>query len=112
MLLNRGTFEGDRLLARPTVEMMTQNRLPVSIPDRSSLPGRGYGFNLSVVTDPTIGSFPMGMGEYSHSGLATTFFFVDPQEEIVAVFLTQYLPFDALPYDDALHRLIRAAIID
>lgn len=112
MLLNRGTLDGNRVLARPTVEMMTSNRLPLSIPERSAQPGRGYGFNLAVVTDPTIGAFPVGQGEYSHSGLATTTFYVDPEEAIVAIFLTQYLPYSLPPYEDALHRLVRAAIID
>ena len=112
MLLNGGEFNGVRILARPTVEMMTSNRLPESIPDRRISPGLGWGINMSVVTDPTLIDAPKSIGEYRHGGLATTMFYVDPVEEVIVIMLSQYLPMATGAYEDLLHRLVKAAIVD
>ena len=112
MLLNGGEFNGNRILARPTVGMMTANRLPETIADRRISPGLGWGINMSVVTDPTLIDVPRSIGEYRHGGLASTFFYVDPVEQIVVVMLSQYLPSSHGPYEDLMHRLVRAAIVD
>jgi CubicO group peptidase (beta-lactamase class C family) len=112
MLLNGGVFNGTRILARPTVEMMTSNRLPESIPNRRIAPGLGFGINMSVVTDPTLMEVPRSLGEFRHGGLASTVFWVDPVEDVVVVMLSQYLPSSHSGYEDLLHRLVRAAIID
>lgn len=112
MLLNGGEFRGKRILARPTVAMMTSNRLPETITDRRISPGLGWGINMSVVTDPTLIDVPRSLGEYRHGGLASTFFYVDPAEQVVVVMLSQYLPTAHGPYEDLLHRLVRAAIVD
>ena len=112
MLLNGGVFNGTRILARPTVEMMTSNRLPESIPNRRIAPGWGFGVNMSVVTDPTLLEVPRSLGEFRHGGLASTVFWVDPVEDVVVVMLSQYLPSAHSGYEDLLHRLVRAAITD
>jgi CubicO group peptidase (beta-lactamase class C family) len=112
MLLNGGVFNGTRILARPTVEMMTSNRLPESIPNRRIAPGWGFGINMSVVTDPTLIDVPRSLGEFRHGGLASTVFWVDPVEDVVVVMLSQYLPSAHSDYEDLLHRLVRAAITD
>ena len=112
MLLNGGVFNGTRILARPTVEMMTSNRLPESIPNRRIAPGWGFGINMSVVTDPTLIEVPRSLGEFRHGGLASTVFWVDPVEDVVVVMLSQYLPSAHSDYEDLLHRLVRAAITD
>ena len=112
MLLNGGNLDGKRLLSPDTVEMMTSNRLPESVPGRRIGPGWGHGFNLSVVADQTLINYPVNNGEFSHGGLATTHFWTDPEQELVVVFLSQYLPSSNRPYVDLTHRLVHAAIID
>ena len=112
MLANGGELDGKRILARPTVEMMTSNRLPESIADRRIAPGWGWGINMGVVTDPTLIDVPRSLGEYRHGGLASTVFWVDPVEDVVVVMLSQYLPSTHSIYEDLLHRLVRAAIVD
>jgi CubicO group peptidase (beta-lactamase class C family) len=59
-----------------------------------------------------LGDYPTSNGEYSWAGLASTVFWIDPQEEMVVVMLTQYLPYRGGFYSDLLHRLARAAIIE
>jgi CubicO group peptidase (beta-lactamase class C family) len=109
MLLNGGEFDGKRYLSPLTVEMMSSNRLrePATRPD-----GAGFGLNFAVTVDNTQGKFPTSNGEYYWGGLATTLFWIDPQEEMVAILLTQYLPYRGDAYRDLFHRLVRAAIIE
>ncbi len=109
MLLNGGEFDGKRYLSPLTVEMMSSNRLrePAIRPD-----GAGFGLNFAVTVDNTQGKFPTSNGEYYWGGLASTLFWIDPEEEMVAILLTQYLPYRGDVYRDLFHRLVRAAIIE
>ena len=91
---------------------MTSSRYPESIEDRRYDAGRGHGFNLKVVTDYTLVGFPASNGEFSHGGLATTHFWVDPVEELVVVLIDQYFPTSNEAMRDAAHRLVHAAILD
>ena len=109
MLLNGGEFDGKRYLSPLTVEMMSSDRLrdPARLSDST-----GFGFDFAVVVDNTKGDFPMSNGEYYWTGLASTIFWIDPEEEMVAILLTQYLPYRGEFYRDVLHRLVRAAVIE
>lgn len=89
--------------------MMSTNRLqePASLPN-----GSGFGLNFGVIVDNTLGNYPASNGEYYWGGLASTLFWIDPEEEMVAILLTQYLPYRGEFYRDIFHRLVRAAIIE
>ena len=110
MLLNGGEFEGERYLSPKTVDMMTADRLPAGV--EMGTQGVGFGLNVAVVDDPSRVKFPASEGEYYWSGLATTIFWIDPQEDLVAIMLTQYLPFNGGYFRDLMHRLVYAAITD
>lgn len=109
MLLNGGEFEGTRYLSPLTIEMMSSNRLkePASLPN-----GAGFGLNFGVTVDNTKGNYPTSNGEYYWGGLASTVFWIDPEQEMVAIMMTQYLPYNGEFYRDLFHRLVRAAIIE
>ena len=109
MLLNGGEFEGTRYLSPLTIEMMSSNRLqePASLPN-----GAGFGLNFGVTVDNTKGNYPTSNGEYYWGGLASTVFWIDPEQEMVAILMTQYLPYNGEFYRDLFHRLVRAAIIE
>lgn len=83
MILNGGTFDGTRVLARETVALMTTDQLPPGI-----WPNSGFGLGFAVVTEDG-GSTPRG--SYSWGGAAGTFFWIDPGNELVAVFMPQYI---------------------
>jgi CubicO group peptidase (beta-lactamase class C family) len=86
MLLNKGELYGTRLLKTETVEMMTSNQLPDSV---TRGPGNGFGLGFSVkLTD---GETPKG--EYGWSGAASTHFWISPKHDLIAITLTQYMPF-------------------
>ncbi|MFT5499993.1 MAG: CubicO group peptidase (beta-lactamase class C family) [Woeseiaceae bacterium] len=109
MLLNGGELDGKRYLSPRTVSMMTTNRLSDDIAFR---PGEGFGLNFGVVTDATQVGYAASNGEYHWGGLANTVFWIDPQEEMIVIMMSQYLPHAGDQYRDMLHRLVRAAIIE
>ena len=95
MLLNGGVLDGVRLVSRKTVELMTLNHLPPELlPFGEYEPHRGYGFGLgvSVIMDlaryGSIGS----VGTFEWGGAANTAFWVDPQEKLIGILLTQFMP--------------------
>jgi len=93
MLLNGGTFEGRRYLKPATIAMMTSDHIgPVSgiARDDTYFPGvsSGFGLGFAVRTStPANTSWPLG--EYRWDGVGGTFFFVDPKDDTLAVFMVQ-----------------------
>jgi CubicO group peptidase (beta-lactamase class C family) len=117
MMLNRGTLDGRRILARPSVETMTMDHLTLEQKSRTAwVPGyfdtHGWGFGLSVVTRRhDLASTP---GKYGWDGGLGTTWSSDPVEEMVTILLTQ-VGFTS-PIPPAIHRdfstLAYAAIDD
>jgi len=97
MLLNKGSLEGSRVLGKKTVELMTMDHVGSAYEHGPAyLPGQSHGFGLlgAVRTDgprAPAGLNPMdgSVGEYYWAGYAGTFFWVDPKEELVAVYMMQ-----------------------
>jgi CubicO group peptidase (beta-lactamase class C family) len=87
MLLNGGELNGKRLLGSKTVEVMTSVAAPDTLPGRPK--GEGYGLSVRVVNDPIARSSFMSAGTFGWSGAYGTHFFVDPQERIVGILMTQ-----------------------
>ncbi len=112
MLLNGGVLDGVRLLSPSSVEMMRQNRLDGTVTVPGWFVEQGFGLNFAVITDPAKIDFPVTEGEYFWAGATTTVFWIDPANEIIAILLTQYTPFEIGEYSDLLHRFVNSAIID
>lgn len=95
LMLGRGTAEGPggrvRLASRATVDFMTADHLGGTIPAAGGIlpPGYGFGLGVAVRTSRGVSSSPSSAGTYSWSGMAGTFFFVDPAEDLFAILLTQ-----------------------
>ena len=92
MLLNKGELNGTRILGRKTVEFMSINHLkPELFPSLADFVGLGLGFGLgfAVVDDPPQTGVINSVGTYWWGGAAATGFWIDPQEELVAVLMTQ-----------------------
>jgi CubicO group peptidase (beta-lactamase class C family) len=91
MMLNKGNHGRERILVRPTVELMTTNQLTPQQRAESGiiLEGRGWGFGLAVDTDrDTIAATP---GRFGWDGGYGTSWRVDPKEEMIGILLTQRL---------------------
>ncbi|MGB6307020.1 MAG: serine hydrolase domain-containing protein, partial [Steroidobacteraceae bacterium] len=90
MLLDRGTFDGRRLLSRKTLELMTSDHLgPITGAPDLLLPGHGFGLGFSVRLHAGIAHVPGSVGQYFWGGLAGTTFWVDPAEQLFALLLIQ-----------------------
>jgi CubicO group peptidase (beta-lactamase class C family) len=87
MLLNGGRLDDVRLVARRTVDLMTSVFVPDALPGRN--PGEGYGLGVRVVTDPAARNTLLSSGSFGWSGAFNTHFFIDPEERLVGLFMTQ-----------------------
>ena len=96
MLLDGGTLDGARILSRQTVELMTSNQLPAALlpfeVNGREQRGYGYGLGVRVLHDPTTSRRAGSVGEYGWAGAANTYFWIDPVEEFIAIFLAQIRP--------------------
>ena len=120
MLLGRGELDGVRLLGRKTVEYMTCNHMPgnrdlaaMGQPVFSETPydGIGFGLGFSVVLDPVTAGVLDSPGEFAWGGAASTYFWVDPVEDLIVVFMTQLLPSSSYPIRRELKTLIYSALV-
>jgi CubicO group peptidase (beta-lactamase class C family) len=95
MLLNRGRLDGARIMGRKTIELMFANHLPPGLLpyQLGPIPFTGYGFGLGsrVLMNVAESGVPGSVGEHGWSGAAKTHFWVDPQEEIIGVFMSQFM---------------------
>lgn len=119
MLLNGGTFEGRRLLSRKTVEYMRCNHLPgnrdmaamgQAVWSETSYEGVGFGLGFAVVLDPVAARMITSPGEHHWGGAASTFFWIDPVEDMLVVFLTQLYPSSTYPLRRELRSLVYQAL--
>jgi len=119
LFLNGGEVGGKRLLGRKTIELMTMNHLPggKSLTDMSrslfsevAYDGVGFGLGFAVTTDPARTLLPGSAGEYSWGGAASTYFWIDPKEELIAIFMTQLLPSTLYPLRRELRTLVYSAL--
>jgi len=115
MLLAGGESDGNRLIGRRTLEYMATNHLPggkllnelgQSLFSEVAMDGMGFGLGFSVVEDPAANGSMCSPGEFAWGGAASTAFWIDPVEEITAIFMTQLLPSSTYP----LRRELRAAV--
>src|SRR5580693_733759 len=120
-LLNGGELDGVRLIGPKTLALMTSNHLPGdrTLPELSrslfseaTYHGIGFGLGFSVTLDPAQTLIPGSRGEYAWGGAATTSFWIDPVEELIAIFMTQVLPSSAYPIRRELRTMVYAAITD
>ncbi len=92
MLLNRGKLNNVRLLGRKTVELMTSNNLPPAIPDIGMVGGTGYGLGVSSLLSPALAGNLGSQGQFGWGGAAATWVIIDPKEDLVALYFTQFMP--------------------
>jgi CubicO group peptidase (beta-lactamase class C family) len=113
MMLNGGEINGVRILGRKTVEYMSSNHLPKNlIPYSKTSQGEGYGLAMSVTVDPEMAGFMTSKGDFGWGGAASTYFRVDPEEQIVMISMAQFVPIGFHRYHDDFRNLVYQALID
>ena len=122
MLLAGGTApDGTRLLSRPTLALMTQNHLPggrdlegfaMGAFSETTNGGVGFGLGFAVTVDEAKAQITGSNGTYYWGGAASTIFWIDPSEELIAILMTQLMPSGAYPLRRQFQQLVYAAIDD
>jgi CubicO group peptidase (beta-lactamase class C family) len=101
MLANGGELNGKRLLGRRTVQLMASNHVgDLYGPDAGRPDGLGFGLAMEVVLDPVAANTRRGRGSFGWGGAFGTYFWVDPENDIVALLMIQ-TPVNALREDFA-----------
>jgi CubicO group peptidase (beta-lactamase class C family) len=109
MLLNGGELNGRRILGRKTVELMSSASLPAGTAYWT--PGKSYGLGVEVLTDPALDENLGSPGNFGWPGAASTWFTIDPREDLIALVFTQYLPRD-VRFDEEFQTLVYQALTD
>lgn len=121
MLLNGGELNGERLLSPTTVRYMRMNQLPDGkdmaamgqpVWSETSYDGVGFGLGFAVVIDPVKASIITSTGEHHWGGAASTFFWIDPTEDMFVVFFTQLMPSSTYPIRRELRARVYQAIVE
>ncbi len=119
MMLNRGTLDGERLLGRKTVDLMTANHLGGDMASmgqarfsESNYEGIGFGLGFSIMLDPARAQILGSPGEYAWGGAASTAFWIDPAEDMAVIMMTQLTPSSTYPIRRELRVLTYQALVD
>ena len=111
MMLNGGELDGVRLLGPKTVELMFANHTG-DLPLWLSGPGYGFGLGYSVVMDRAVAHTSDTEGSVSWGGAFGTLFWIDPEEELVAIILSQIRPYSHIRLREGFHNVVNQAIVD
>ncbi len=113
MLLGRGTCGNIQVLKPSSIDQMTRNQLPGDLPSMGcavhgnmDMAGIGYGYGVSVTVDKSRASVACSNGDYGWAGVANTYFWVDPAEKMIVLFLSQLMPATDMPIRADLRRLV------
>jgi CubicO group peptidase (beta-lactamase class C family) len=122
MLLGGGEVDGVRILSRKTVELMASNHLPgggdmqqFALPGgygEVEFAGMGFGLTVAVAQEPARTGVVGSAGEFMWGGAASTIFWVDPHEDLTAVFMTQFLPSGTFNFRGQLKSIVYGALAD
>lgn len=99
MLMGAGKLDGERVLSRKSVELMTANHLPDELLRQVYGPSITHGIGFGVAVRRALGLLPLlgSVGELSYNGASNTFFWIDPAEELIGIQMSQYMPPGVFP---------------
>ena len=115
MLLNGGDLDGVRLLGPKTIELMITDHLPPGVDlrlGRLRLAGYGFGLGFRVRDDLAESQMPGSLGEYGWLGAHGTYFLIDPEEELVAMFLPQLRGSGFFPIRRQFNNVVYQALVN
>jgi len=120
MIRGGGAFEGERILGPRTIELMRLNHLKggrdltqMAIGGFSETANEGVGFGLGFAcTLDRVASGSIAAGDFYWGGAASTIFWVDQEEDLSVVFMTQLMPSGAFNFRGQLKSIIYASIVE
>jgi CubicO group peptidase (beta-lactamase class C family) len=120
MLRRGGELDGARVLGPRTIELMTSNHLKDGMDltqlalgafSETAYAGVGFGLGFATTLDE-VQAGSMGAGDFYWGGAASTIFWVDPYEDLVAIFMTQLIPSYTFNFRGQLKSIIYSSIVD
>ena len=120
MLLNGGQLDGGRILGPKTIELMTMNHLPdhdelsaraLGTWSETANDGVGFGLGFAVLLDLPRTQNVGSVGEYYWGGAASTIFWIDPAEELIAIFMTQFMPSGTFNFRGQIKQLLYPGLV-
>lgn len=126
MLRRGGELDGARILAPRTVALMHQNHLRGELdgPGRKTLRemavgtyaesttlGIGFGLGFASTLD-TVEAGSISAGDYYWGGAASTLFWIDPNTDLVVIFMTQLMPSRTYDFRGQLKNLVYSALME
>jgi CubicO group peptidase (beta-lactamase class C family) len=111
MLLNGGVLGGTRMLKEEVVQEMVRDqtgRIEIKIKSHGDGFGLGFGVVTKAARDQGLGS----VGTYSWGGFYHTYFWVDPEEELIGIFMSQLYPWDHLNLFTEIRKRTYEAILE
>ena len=109
MMLNKGVYNGQRLLSRKSVELMLENHIGTKFPWGK---GQGFGLGFSIHLAPGESGIMGSVGDFGWGGAYHSVYWADPTEELAVVYFTQLIPANDLDDHKKLRNLVYQAIID
>ncbi|MBI5288746.1 MAG: serine hydrolase, partial [Chloroflexi bacterium] len=115
-----GELDGARILGPRTIELMTKNHLAggrdltsmaMGAFSETAYEGVGFGLGFAMTLSAVDAGSP-SEGDYYWGGAASTIFWVDPKEDLVAIFMTQLMPSATFNFRGQLRSIIYSAIED
>jgi len=108
-LANGGAFQGKRVIGKQTLAFMTADHTGAR-PGRP--PGLGFGLGFEVRTRVGDSAITGSVGEYDWAGNAGTLFWIDPKEQLIAIYMVQVSDPDRIELRNRFRTMVQAAIID
>lgn len=120
MLRRGGELDGVRILGPRTIDLMTRNHLAggkdltqmaIGAFSETAYEGVGFGLGFAMTLDE-VDAGSLGEGDYYWGGAASTIFWVDPLEDLVAIFMTQLMPSATFNFRGQLKNIIYSSIVE
>jgi CubicO group peptidase (beta-lactamase class C family) len=120
LLRRGGELDGVRLLGPRTLALMRANHLPggqdlVALAQdgfsETANAGIGFGLGFATTLDSVAAAVP-GAGDFFWGGMASTIFWIDPREDLVAILMTQLIPSRSYNLRGPMKSIVYAAITE
>jgi CubicO group peptidase (beta-lactamase class C family) len=117
MLLNKGEYDSIRILKENTVDLMTSDLISdVIMPNDNFfgplLAGMGYGLGFAVLKENNPSNSIGSAGSFWWAGSANTYFYIDPQKDLILIFMTQFVPNFYYPVCKEFRELVYNSIVE
>ncbi|HET6615602.1 MAG TPA: serine hydrolase, partial [Dehalococcoidia bacterium] len=120
MLRRGGELDGARVLGPRTIELMTKNHLAGGADltkmakgafSETAYEGIGFGLGFATTLDE-VAAGTFGRGDYFWGGAASTIFWIDPNEDLITIFMTQLMPSATFNFRGQLKSIVYSSIVD